>query len=203
MTELIAVALAFFVVAVSPGPANLSNAAIAMAYGRRTSMIYGLGLSCGLVFWGLVAASGMGAVLQSSLYLLMALKVLGGLYLIWLAVQSARSAMTPETEAVTASRGGRWFWRGLILNTSNPKSVIAWMAALSIGLNPDDGFAAIVAATGVCIAVGFFNNALYSVVFSTGGAMRLYRRARRGIDGVMAGLFALAGLGLIRSAFAR
>ena len=203
MTELIAVALAFFVVAVSPGPANLSNAAIAMAHGRQTSMIYGLGLSCGLVFWGLVAASGMGAVLQSSLYLLMALKVLGGLYLLWLAVQSARSAMTPETKVVAASRGGRWFWRGLILNMSNPKSVIAWMAALSIGLNSDDGFAAIAAATAVCIAVGFFNNALYSVVFSTGGAMRAYRRARRGIDGVMAGLFALASFGLIRSAFAR
>ena len=72
-TGLIAVALAFFVVAVSPGPANLSKAAIAMAHGRRTSLIYGLGLSCGLVFWELVAASGMGAVLQSSLYLLMAL----------------------------------------------------------------------------------------------------------------------------------
>ena len=104
---------------------------------------------------------------------------------------------------VTASCGGRWFWRGLILNTSNPKSVIAWMAALSIRLNPEDGFAAIVAATTVCIAVGFFNNALYSVVFSTDGAMRVNRRARRGIDGVVAGLFALAGLGLIRSAFAR
>ena len=74
MTGLIAVAPAFFVVAVSPGPANLSNAAIAMAHGRRTSLIYGLGLSCWLVFWGLVGASGVGAVLQSSLYLLMALE---------------------------------------------------------------------------------------------------------------------------------
>ena len=132
----------------------------------------------------------------------MALKVLGGLYLLWLAFQSARSALTTETEVVTASRGGRWFWRGLILNTSNPKSVISWIAAPSIGLNPEDGFAAIVAATTVCIAAGFFNNALYSVVFSTDGAMRVNRRARRGID-VVAGLFALASLGLIRSAFAR
>ena len=39
MTGLIAVALAFFVVTVSPGPANPSNAAIAMAHGRRTSLI--------------------------------------------------------------------------------------------------------------------------------------------------------------------
>ncbi len=70
MIDLISLAstgLAFFVVAVSPGPANISNATIAMNHGRKASLIYGLGLSCGLVFRGLIAASGMGAVLRSSL----------------------------------------------------------------------------------------------------------------------------------------
>jgi len=62
--------LAFFLVAVSPGPATLSNSTIAMSHGRKTSLIYGAGLSTGLVFWGVIAASGMGALLQSSLYVL-------------------------------------------------------------------------------------------------------------------------------------
>ncbi|WP_424832646.1 LysE family translocator [Ruegeria sp.] len=196
-------AAAFFVVAVSPGPANISNAAIAMSYGRKTSLIYGFGLSCGLVFWGMVAASGMGAVLQSSFYVLMVLKVLGGLYLLWLAWQSGRSAMQPRSDNVTVSYKGRWFWRGLILNLSNPKSVIAWMAALSVGLGPDDSLISVAAATFVCVAAGFLNNLLYSVVFSVGGMMAGYRRFRRWIDGVVAGLFAVAGLGLVRSAFSR
>ncbi len=203
VTALISTALAFFIVAVSPGPANISNAAIAMSRGRRISLTYGLGLSSGLVFWGLVAASGVGVVLQSSLYLLMALKLLGGAYLLWLALQSARSAIRPGGRADVAATQGRWFLRGLILNMSNPKSVLAWMAALSVGLGPEDGWVAVAAATLVCVVMGFVNNLLYSLLFSVNGVMVTYRRVRRQIDGIVAGLFALAGVGLIRSAFAR
>ncbi|WP_170333718.1 LysE family translocator [Ruegeria arenilitoris] len=202
-TSLAVSAMAFFIVAVSPGPANISNAAVAMSFGRKTSLIYGAGLSCGLVFWGLVAASGMGAVLQGSVYVLMALKVLGGLYLFWLALQSGRSAAQSEADEMALPDKGRWFWRGLVLNLSNPKSVIAWMAALSMGLGPDDGVVSVAAATLVCMAAGFANNALYSIIFSVSGMMAGYRRFRRWIDGFVAGLFAVAGLGLIKSAFSR
>ena len=201
--SLLATGLAFFIVAVTPGPANISNAAIAMSYGRSVSLRYGFGLSCGLVFWGLIAASGMGAVLQGSLYLLTALKFLGGLYLLWLAFQSGRSAMRATAPDVEVSGEKRWFLRGLLLNMSNPKSVLAWMAALSMGLDGSDSLGAVVAATLVCIVVGFANNAMYSLLFSVGGMMRGYRRCRRWIDGVVAGLFAVAGLGLLRSAFSR
>ncbi|WP_223294979.1 hypothetical protein [Marinomonas mediterranea] len=50
--SLVSIGMAFFVVAVSPGPATISNATVAMSHGRKVSFIYGLGLSCGLVFWG-------------------------------------------------------------------------------------------------------------------------------------------------------
>ncbi len=192
--------LAFFVVAVSPGPATISNAAIAMSHGRKTSLIYGTGLSCGLVFWGLIAATGMGAVLQGSLYLLMILKVLGGIYLIWLAYQSGRSALRKDSEVTAIPGEQRWFVRRLILNMSNPKSVIAWMAALSVGLSSNSDTSAVIAATIVCIVVGFITNGLYSTVFSIKGMMLGYQRFRRKIDGIVAMLFTVAGVGMIRSA---
>ena len=203
LAALAATGLAFFIVAVSPGPANISIAAIAMTHGRGVGLRYGMGLASGLVVWGLVAASGMGVVLQGSVYLLMALKLIGGAYLLWLAWQSARSAMTAQETQIAAPRQARWFLRGLILNLSNPKSVIAWMAALSVGLGTNDGWVAVTAATVVCIAIGFLNYTLYATLFSLGRVMQVYRRARRRIDGVVAGLFAMAGFGLIRSAFAR
>jgi len=121
----------------------------------------------------------------------------GGLYLLWLAWQSARSAAWPAGAKVTVTQSGRWFLKGLILNMSNPKSVIAWMAALSVGLGPKDDLAALFVATLACMAAGFLNNALYSLAFSVGGVMRVYQRIRRWVDGVVAGLFAVAGLGLI------
>lgn len=203
LSALISTGLAFLIVAASPGPANLSNATIAMRHGRRTSVVYGLGLSCGLVFWGLVAASGLGAILRSSLYVLPILKALGGLYLLWLALLSMCSARQAGSSTNISPGVQRWFVRGLLLNLSNPKSVIAWMAALSVGLHPGSGTQAIVTASLLCIGIGFANNAAYSLLFSFNGMMSLYSRAQRWIDGVAAALFTLAGLGLIRSAFTR
>ena len=196
-------AVAFFIVAVSPGPANISNATIAMSHGRKTSLVYGAGLSFGLVFWGIIAASGMSAVLQSSVYLLTVLKIFGGLYLLWLAFQTGRQAISSDGDSIVTPPKQNWFLKGLILNMSNPKSVLAWMAALSVGVNPGDGGTAIIAPTLVCICVGFANNALYSMLFSVGGMMRGYQKCRRWINGAVATLFTFAGFGLIRSAFAR
>jgi len=203
LISLVSIGLAFFIVAVSPGPANISNAAIAMSHGRRPSLIYGLGLSCGLMFWGLIAASGVGALLQSSLYLLMILKILGGLYLLWLAFLSGRSAWRSDTVGPIVSGNKNWFWRGLLLNLSNPKSVVAWIAALSVGLDANNGISAVAIATAVCIGLGFAINASYSLLFSIAGMMRGYKRFRRSISGVISGLFTVGGLSMIRSAFSK
>ena len=201
LLSLMSSGMAFFIVAVSPGPATVSNATIAMSHGRKTSLIYGAGLSTGLVFWGLIAATGMGAVLQGSWYVLMVLKVLGGVYLLWLAYQSGRAAWHSNADVTVVASEHRWFLRGLVLNMSNPKSVIAWMAALSIGMGSNADSSAVIAATFVCIMVGFATNALYSIVFSFDGMMLVYQRLRRRINAVVATLFTAAGFGMIRSAF--
>lgn len=205
LSTLFAVGGAFLIVASSPGPANLAAATVAMAQGRRVGAVFALGLSAGLAFWGLLAATGLGAVLQGSALALAVLKVFGGIYLIWLAVQSARSATQAGGQApVPLQVGGRrWFLRGLLLNLSNPKAVFAWMAALSVGLDPNDGLATVAVATGLCAVIGLLNALGHVWIFSVPGMMASYRRLRRWIDGTVAALFAGAGLGLLRSALSR
>jgi len=201
--SLASIVLTFFIVAVSPGPATISNAIVAMHQGRKAGLVYGAGLSCGLAFWGLIAASGLGVVLQSSVYMLSILKVLGGLYLLWLALLSARSAWHPVSNDTITSIKMNWFFQGLLLNLSNPKAVLAWMAALSVGLDSNDDIYSIAIATGVCTGAGFLVYVLYSILFSLEGVMDAYQRCRRWADAAVAGLFTLAGVGLIRSSFAQ
>lgn len=203
LATLAPVALAFLVVAVSPGPANIAVATVAMSAGRRSGLSFGMGLALGLAAWGVVAATGMGALLQTSATALVALKLVGGAYLLWLAVQSGRAALRHGAKAAAPSRRGRWFARGLLLNLSNPKAVVAWMAALSMGLGTGDGSGDVLVATLMCVVIGIANYAFYALTFSLPGAMAAYRRLRRWIDGAVAGLFAAAGLGLIRSALTR
>lgn len=200
---LITVALAFWVVVASPGPANIASATVAMKYGRKPSLIFGLGLSIGLTFWGLLAATGMGAALQASIGLLIGLKVFGACYLLWLAWQSAISAIKPQPSTARSLPYGNWFLRGLMLNLSNPKAVIAWMAALSVGLDPSDTVASVASATLICIVVAFANGVFYAMVFSANGMMLVYERSRRLIDGAVAALFSIAAFTMLRSAFSR
>lgn len=205
LAALAAIAGAFVVVASSPGPANLAAATVAMGHGRRTGLIFALGLSVGLWVWGLLAALGLGAVLQTSATALLALKLFGGCYLLWLAWQSARSAARPGHGPIAKVQiaGERWFWRGVALNLTNPKAVFAWMAALSVGLDRQNDVSMVAIATVMCGAIALLNAIGHVWLFSMGGMMAAYARARRWIDGVVAGVFAVAGLGLIRSALAR
>lgn len=196
------IALAFLIVAISPGPANIATATLAMRSGRRTAMVFGAGLAAGLAFWGAIAATGMGALLQGSVYFLTVLKIVGGAYLLYLALHSARTAARGKVDAeLLEGTGGRWFRRGLLLNLSNPKAVLAWMAVLSVGAT-NDGHT-MVTATLVCMAIGLANYMFYAFAFSRSGAMSAYQRFSRVIEGAMAGLFAVAGFGLLRSAFSR
>lgn len=205
--SLFTIGFAFFVVAVSPGPATLSNATIAMSKGRKVALVYGLGLSSGMFLWGLVAVSGMGAVLQSSVYVLMLLKILGGLYLLRLAYVSFKASLSiPDQQSMTAVQATsyrKWFMRGFILNSSNPKTVVAWMAALSMGMQGHNDLMSLILALLTCMLVGYLVNIMYSLVFSVKGIMGIYQKCRRWVERAAAGMFALAGLGLLKSALNR
>lgn len=202
-SSLMAIFAAFFIVAVSPGPATLAVSSVSASYGRRAGLLFGLGLGIGLAFWGMVAATGLGAVLQTSANVLIALKVAGGLYLLWLAIGSARSALRTGRAKAETQVDGQWLVRGLVLNLANPKAVVAWMAALSVGLGSDDGVANVAIATAGCAVLGLVIYVGYALAFSVSRVMETYARLRRWIDGAVAALFALAGFALLRSAFSR
>ncbi len=180
-----------------------------MSQGRKISLIYGLGLSSGLLFWGIIAASGLGVILQGSVYLFMILKILGGLYLIWLAFLFAREVIHSQSRSqslqmVTESTSyGKWFIKGMILNVSNPKTIIAWLAALSVGIGADNNVSSLILSIMVCMVVGILTNALYSFLFSFEYIMDWYQKVNRWINGTVSCLFVIIGVELICSAFGR
>ena len=72
-----------------------------------------------------------------------------------------------------------------------------------MGLGAGDSIISLLIAVAICMALGLVNYTGYAVAFSFSGVMTSYKRLRRWIDSVVAGLFAIAGIGLIRSAFSR
>lgn len=203
LTPLFVVFGAYVVATASPGPSTLRIMGAAMMHGRRAALALAAGVLGGSMIWGLTAATGVTALLTRYGEALVVLKVLGGLYLLHLAVKAGRRAFTGEAEvtaaarAVTTPRLGRLFVQGLLMHLTNPKAVLAWVALVTLGLGAGATWRDAATILAGCAVLGATVFGGYAIVFSTAPMVRLYRRARRCIEGALAVTFGLAGLRLL------
>ena len=120
-------------VALAPGPDNLLVLSLGMARGRAAGVAFGLGCALGCLNHTLLAALGVSALIAASPTAFTALKVAGGLYLVWLGVQAIRNARpvgAPAGDAAPAETPGKLFVKGLVANAINPKVILFFLAFL-------------------------------------------------------------------------
>jgi threonine efflux protein len=187
----------------SPGPSNMAIMGMAMDAGRRPALWLAAGILSGSWFWGVLAALGISQVLAHFSAGMVAMKVACGLYLLWLAFKSGRAATQAhadlQTTAPTELGARRLFLRGLAMHLTNPKAVLAWMATVTVGIpaGASPHLAWVVVAGCMVMGVGIFSG--YALAFSTPAARRLYARSRRWMEGLLAAVFGMAGLQLLRT----
>ncbi|KQQ70475.1 amino acid transporter [Rhizobium sp. Leaf321] len=196
--------LAYLIAVLSPGPANFAIIGMAISHGRRNGVILALGVFCGSLTWACAAALGLAAVLRSYAIALEIMKVLGGLYLIYLAWKAYRSARTPDIETASSESRtpytARQLWlRGYAIHVTNPKAIFGWLAIISLGLPADAPPSAILLIVGICSSSSLVIFTGYAVLFSTRHALRGYKAARRWIEGTMAVFYSIAGVKLLTS----
>ncbi len=196
--------LTYVVATASPGPATLAIAGTAMRSGRRAALIMAMGVICGSQTWAMLAAFGLSALLLKFTGMLTLLKIVGGLYLIWLAMKSLRSALQPVKQpdftAQLPSMSSRGFFlRGYALHMTNPKAVIAWTAIIALGVQQDTPPWMVFTIVAGCGLLGISIFCGYAIAFSMPRVVSIYSNMRRPIEGVLATLFGFAGVQLMRS----
>ena len=87
------------------------------------------------------------------------------------------------------------------MHLANPKAVLAWIALVTLGLGAEPSWHDVATILAGCAILSVMIFTGYAVVLSTEPMIRLYRRARRGIEGVLAAFFGFAGLRLLMSRF--
>jgi len=128
----IALAIAVFVLGVTPGPGVFAIVARALALGFRPTVVFILGVITGDLVYLVLAALGLSVVATQYSTAFGLLKIAGGLYLVYLGVQTWRAAKNVGTGMTPApERGeGRSFLSGLSLTLGNPKAVVFYVAFL-------------------------------------------------------------------------
>jgi threonine/homoserine/homoserine lactone efflux protein len=185
----------------TPGPDTAMTIRNALLGGRPAGLATAVGVSCGLAIWALTTSAGLVALLVASEPLFLAVKYAGAAYLVWLGVQSLRSAFgNGPAIAISAPAGSRLpprqaFVQGIVSDLGNPK-----IAAFFTSMLPQ--FAPAGAADFAGLAALGLLFSLMTLLWLTAYALAIARmgdvlrrpRIRRTLEGITGAT--LIGLGL-------
>lgn len=133
--------LAASVITVAPGPDNMMVLSIGMAKGRLPGIAFGLGCALGCLSHTLLAVFGVSALIAASPEAFTALKVCGGLYLVWLGFNALRSAGGASVGKASNDRQSprKLFLKGIVANAINPKVILFFLSFLPQFIVPGHG----------------------------------------------------------------
>jgi threonine/homoserine/homoserine lactone efflux protein len=119
-------------VTAAPGPDNLMVLGFGMSRGRAAGIAFGLGCAFGCLSHTLLAVLGVSALIAASPLAFLALRVSGGLYLVWLGFKAWQSRGQVRAAAVRGADEAlsRLFAKGWLANAINPKVVLFFLSFL-------------------------------------------------------------------------
>jgi threonine/homoserine/homoserine lactone efflux protein len=139
------VALAHFLALLSPGPDFVLVVKSAMRNDRYKATGVAVGISSANALYIVLCLIGVGAILASSVWLMITLKIIGGLFLIYLAFQALRAkksdysglAVAQEENGVSKASFGREFMTGFMSGILNPKNLLFYLSLFTVVLTND------------------------------------------------------------------
>ncbi len=205
MTAFLAFSAAAFLMTLTPGLDTALVLRTAAVEGPRPAMMAGLGISLGVLFWGIAAALGLSALLTVSETAFRALQIAGAGYLFYLGLKMLRSALLgggaqAAPEQAHPARGGReWLLRGLTTNLLNPKIGVFYISVLPQFLPPGvspGAFGALLAGTHGLMGLVWFA----ALTLATRPLARILRKpaVARGLDGALGLVMLGFGLRLVQ-----
>jgi threonine/homoserine/homoserine lactone efflux protein len=147
-SQLLPFSLASLIIILSPGADSFVLLRISHSRGVKDGMSALWGINLGNTTQALLMISGIGLVVSKIAVAILVLKILGGIYMSYLAIMAARAALKPQLAALpatadsqnkdtsgneTGTEGARVknsspFMQGLISNITNPKPLLFYLA---------------------------------------------------------------------------
>lgn len=192
---------AVFIGAVSPGPSFVLVSRIAVSRSRKAGLAAAFGMGSGSVIFATLALFGLSALLMKVEWLYVALKVAGGLYLIYIGIRIWRSAADdlPIDAPATPAAGGivRNFLFALGTQLSNPKTAIFYgsIFAALLPANPAPWLLLTVPPAVFLVETGWYM--VVTMAFSSNRPRALYIGSKLWIDRVAGAIIGALGARLV------
>ena len=123
---------------VTPGQDMIYVITRSLAQGRLAGVCSAVGVIIGILVHTALAALGVGAILQASEALFLALKLVGAAYLVYLGLRLLLSRGGIDVSGGAATRHSylSLVWQGVLSNVTNPKIVLFFFAFLPQFVDP-------------------------------------------------------------------
>lgn len=132
--------LASVLLGIAPGPDNIFVLTQSALHGRLAGVIVTLGLCTGLLLHTSAVALGVAAVFQASTLAFNLLKLVGAAYLLFLAWKAfSAGSRDLACNGVVVADAWRLYRRGIVMNITNPKVSVFFLAFLPQFVNPANG----------------------------------------------------------------
>lgn len=195
-------AVALTLGAMSPGPSFILVARTSLAVSRRDGLAAAVGIGVGGVFFSAIALFGLLAILTAIPWLYLALKILGGAYLIYLGYRILRGAKQPLVlESASLQTHSTQAWRsfvlGLVTQVSNPKTAIIYASVFASLLPHDIPPLALVVLPIMVFAIETIWYSVVALALSSPSPRARYLASKSWIDRTAGTIMSLLGVKLI------
>ncbi len=187
--------LALLAAIVSPGPAFLYLLRMTLGNGRASGIATGCGLALMASAWTLMALLGLDGIFLLVPWAYTAFKVMGAVYLLYIAWGIWRNAHVPVKEA--SHPNSRAFLGGVLVNLANPKSVLFSAAVLVVVFPPDLNLAGKALIMGNHFIVEVIVYTCFAVMMSTLVVANRYLRTKTYFDRFAATVLGALGVRLM------
>ena len=131
---------ASILLALAPGPDNIFVLTQSILRGKKAGLIVMLGLCTGLLVHSTAVTLGVAVIFQKSALAFSILKYIGAVYLVYLAWKAFNaSAEKINNKSQKELSTGKLYIRGIIMNITNPKVSIFFLAFLPQFVDPSRG----------------------------------------------------------------
>lgn len=141
-----------FASSITPGPNNMMLVASGVNFGLRRTLWHVAGINVGFPVMLLLSGLGLGQVFQRYPVIYTALKVVGIVYMLWLAWKVARSG--PVGESGQTAGKPMTFWQAAAFQWVNPKAWAMVVGAIAAYTVPENYTVSLLIITGVYALTG-------------------------------------------------
>lgn len=194
--------LVLLIGSLSPGPAVAMLVAVATRQGRTAALTATFGIAFGSMSINLATLLGVGLVLSQAAWAMTGLRVVGVLYLSYLAWSALRRAGSPFALDATgpAERSlPRRFVEGYLMQVTNPKAIAFWLAIAAIGAVDGAPLGVVFAFVIGGFLLSLLAHGAWAVMLSLRGVRAAYLASRRWVEAGLGAFFAIAALRLATS----